>query len=241
MKIAICITTRNRPQLLGQALALHRYNMPKAETKIFVVDDHSEVPVTETVLFLDDEEVYYAPKRLGIPRAKNKCLELAMNWGADHIFLFDDDCWPINRFWANAYIKNAEPHLFYVFVNKGNQTKAFGEIGRDIEKGIRWFNHTRGCMLYFERRVIETVGGYDPIFGNGGYEHTELSDRIHAAGLTSHAYQDIIGSDRLIHSSDEYNEVESTFTEQERLAFIQKNKPIKLKLRGRSTYVDFYE
>lgn len=241
MKIAVCITTRNRPDVLGRALALHRFNRPNEDTRLFVVDDNSTVPASESIPFLDGEEVYYAPKRLGIPRAKNKCLELAMNWGADRIFLFDDDCWPIDRFWYKAYVNNPEPHLFYVFVNKGNQTKAFGEIGRDTNRGIRWFNHTRGCMLYFQRRVIERVGGFDPMFGNGGYEHTELSDRIHNAGLTSHAYQDVIGSERLIHSADEYNEVESTFTQKERLDFIIKNKPLKIKLRGRSDYIDFYE
>lgn len=239
MKIAICITTRNRADVLGKALALHRYNIPPLNSKIFIVDDNSDTPAQDSMLIYDDEEYYYSPTRLGIPGAKNKCLELAMDWGADHIFLFDDDCWPTSTNWYKPYILNKEPHLFYIFTNKGNQTKAFGEIGRDEKAGTVWYNHTRGCMLYFERRVIEAVGGFDTVFGDGGYEHTELSDRIHSAGFTSHPYQDVIGSSNLIHSADEFNEVESTFTQKDRQQFIIKNRPIKMKLRGRTDFIAY--
>lgn len=238
MKIAVCITTRNRTEVFGKGLAMQRAYLPKG-ARIFVVDDNSTEPVAETQPVLEDETWYYAEKKLGIPRAKNKCLELAMEWGAHHIFLFDDDTWPLQRPWANKYIKNKEPHLFYVFVNKGNQTRTFGLEGMDKDNDLRWFNHTRGCMLYFESDVIETVGGFDPIFGDGGYEHTELSDRIHAAGFTTHAYQDAIDTDKYIYSSDEFDAVESTFTANERRKFIIKNKPIKIKLRGRTDFIDY--
>src|SRR5690606_18959958 len=64
--------------------------------------------------------------------------------------------------------------------------------------------------------VLDVGGGMDPAFGNWGWEHQSWSDRIHAAGLTSWRYADVVGSDKLFYSMDQHVEVESTATDEAR-------------------------
>jgi hypothetical protein len=33
----------------------------------------------------------------------------------------------------------------------------------------------RGVMLYYHRSAIEKVGGFDPVYGRGMYEHSDLA------------------------------------------------------------------
>src|SRR5699024_9854255 len=51
-----------------------------------------------------------------------------------------------------------------------------------------------------------------PVFGKWGWEHASWSDRIHAAGLTTWRYADVTGSQDLIYSMDQHNEIRSTAT-----------------------------
>lgn len=99
--------------------------------------------------------------------------------------------------------------------------KPKGATKRQIEVLYRDDRHiayhaTRGYLLYVERRVLDRVGGMDPAFGLWGWEHQSWSDRIHAAGLTTARYMDVVGSDKLIYSMDQHGEVRSTVTDEAR-------------------------
>ncbi len=100
MKIGIGITTHNRPQVFRHTLRNVLKFAPRG-AKVLVVDDAS----TDTVR----EATYRFDVNAGIARAKNKCLELLED--CDHIFLFDDDTYPIKKGWEQPYIDSAEPHL----------------------------------------------------------------------------------------------------------------------------------
>src|SRR5690606_13367573 len=107
----ICITTRNRPEafhkcwLEWECLALEHQNV-----ETFYVDDASDN------IYLEGKNVYRFTERVGIPSAKNKSLELAMDWGADHIFLADDDVYPISTDAITPYIEAGQHHLCYTFL-----------------------------------------------------------------------------------------------------------------------------
>lgn len=58
-------------------------------------------------------------------------------------------------------------------------------------------------MLYYHRSAIEKVGGFDTVYGRGMYERPDLALRIHNAGLTTWAFADVVGSEKLIYSLDE--------------------------------------
>lgn len=236
MKIAICITTRNRPEVFARAIAMQRVYLPK-QAKIFVVDDNSSTPMKKLFPTYGDEEWFYSTRQLGIPRAKNKCLAMADSWGADQIFLFDDDCWPIKRGWETPYIRSKEPHLMYQFKLPNKAKNDMRELYRDDK--IVAYSHTRGAMIYVDKTVLRKVGGLDPSYGLGMYEHADWTTRIHNAGLTTHRAMDIPGSWNYLYCLDENGEVESSIPDDVRKTSVKQNGPTYLKAKNSAEYKEY--
>ncbi len=225
--IGIGITTHNRPQQIEKTLEEVRNYAPLA-AKIVVVDDASKEPVAGATYRFDTN--------VGIAVAKNKCLELLED--CEHIFLFDDDTYPVTEGWHLPYINSGEPHLMYIF--KDFKTPALNdtiELYRDSK--IVAYSHPRGCMLYFRKEAIRAVGGMRPEFGKWGYEHPDLSNRIFNKGLTRFRYMDVPGSDKLFYSGDEHQSVISTVHGMERTKCIQQNKPKYDAYYYDSTYIPY--
>ncbi len=192
--ISICITTRNRPESF--ALVLERIKQhTHVPHQLIVVDDASEEP------YCSGDAVFRFNKRAGIPAAKNKCLELAKY---DHIFLFDDDTYPIADEWYLPYINSGKEHLCFTFL------PAFKR-----KDGFSYHTLGNGCMLYVTRKCIDTIGGFDWDYGLGKYEHVDFSRRIHNAGLTESIFMDVIGSDKLLYCMDQKKEIQRSFTSRE--------------------------
>jgi len=179
--------------------------------------------------------VHNDTKHKGVPYSKNKCLSALDD--CDHIFLVDDDVRPLKDEWWMPYTSSKEPHLMYIFTGFGNQTRGIKEIYRSDE--IVAYNHMRGCLLYIERRVLDVVGGMDEDFGLGMYEHSDWSNRIHNAGLTTWKVMDVPNSNELIYSMDENEEVESTFDQSQRIKMIRKNKPLKVIKSNSKQYMEY--
>jgi hypothetical protein len=219
--VGIGITTHNRGGVFRTALEAIRKYAPSGAA-IVVVDDASTEPVEDATFRFDTNA--------GIARAKNKCLELLVDQGCTHLFLFDDDCWPVADGWEQPYVDSPEPHLMYIFTDtpQGRLTDAT-EIYRDSH--LKAYTHPRGCMLYFERRVLDRVGGYDTRYGRWGYEHVDLSNRIYNAGLTSFRFADVVGSEHLIFSCDERTVVGSSVPAIERYHLVRD-----LKTRSQASY-----
>jgi glycosyltransferase involved in cell wall biosynthesis len=211
--IGIGITTHNRNQLAADTYAKIAALTPDA--KIVVVDDASKVPVNI------DGDVYRFDSNVGIARAKNKCLELLAD--CDHIFLFDDDTYPIAANWWVPYVESNESHLMYCFKDWANG-KPVGDdhIIYTDNKHVA-HSHARGCMLYIKRRVLDVVGGMAVQFGKAMDEHGDWSNRIHNAGLTTFKHMDVIDSDLLIHSMDQHQEVSSSISQADRTDGIVRN------------------
>lgn len=231
--IGIGITTRNRPGQASEIVRRIRDLTPSAA--IVVVDDASDEPV-----HIYGATVYRFDENVGIARAKNKCLEVLDD--CEHIFLFDDDAYPIVEDWWKPYVESPEPHLMYVFEDLAGPRKL-----RDIKRLYADSQHEawsgpRGVMLYIHApTVLPVVGGLDPIFGKWGYEHGDWSNRIFNAGLTSWRYGDVAGSDALIHSMDQYEELERSVQPAERVALARKNAAIHNRRRddGYAEYVEY--
>lgn len=212
--VGIGVTTRNRNALVRQTVAKLVELTPEA--KIIVVDDASRQPVKINNVF-----VWRFQENVGIARAKNKCLELLSDY--DHIFLFDDDCYPLRPDWWQPYIDSPEHHLMYCFDKWANGT-AVGDdaiIYKDAQHVAH--NHARGCMLYIDQAVLATVGGMDVRFGKAMDEHGDWSTRIHNAGLTTFKHMDVVGSEQLIYSMDQHQEVPSSIAPADRQHGIQNN------------------
>lgn len=196
--ISICITTRNRPESF--AIVLERIKQyTNCEYQLVIVDDASDVSYCDAT--------YRFKTRSGIPAVKNKCLELA-KYG--HIFLFDDDTYPIADEWYLPYINSGKEHLCYTFL-----------CTYKYSNGLKFHNLGNGCMLYATRKCIDTIGGFDWNYGLGKYEHVDFSRRIYNSGLTESVFMDIDGSDKLLYCMDQKREIERSFDKIEMRTLLQ--------------------
>ncbi|MEB2304756.1 glycosyltransferase family 2 protein [Citrobacter braakii] len=217
-RIGIAITTHQRAEVLKRALEQHMKHLP-AGALVVVIDDGSKpaAVVPNGVQLLRHES------SLGIVASKNASLTALMDAGCEHLFLWDDDAWPIADNWYLPYIESPEPHLAYQFLDLAGPRKIndMAVLYRD-DKHIAYTGQ-RGVMLYYHRSAIEKVGGFDPVYGRGMYEHPDLALRIYNAGLSTWAFADVAGSEKLIHSMDEYEEVTRSIPRPERESLAKSN------------------
>lgn len=217
-RIGIAITTHNRPDVLKRAIDQHMKHLPSSAL-VVVIDDGSKpaAVVPSGVQLLRHES------SLGIVASKNASLTALMDAGCEHLFLWDDDAYAIADNWHLPYIESPEPHLAYQFLDLAGRNKLndMAVLYRD-DKHIAYTGQ-RGVMLYYHRSAIEKVGGFDSVYGRGMYEHPDLALRIHNAGLSTWAFADVVGSEKLIHSMDEYEEVARSIPRPERESLVKAN------------------
>lgn len=216
--IGIAITTHNRQAVLDKALEHQlRYLPPGA--LVVVIDDGSSNPVSVP----DGVRLIRCDMSRGIVASKNASIEALIDAGCEHLFLWDDDAWPIAGGWEQPYIDSPEPHLAYQFLDLAGprKLKDLAVLYQD-DKHISYTGQ-RGVMLYYHRSAIEKVGGFDPVYGRGMYEHSDLALRIHNAGLTTWAFADVAGSERLIYSLDEHEAVDRSVPKPDREAQVKRN------------------
>lgn len=220
-QVGVAITTHDRPDVFAQALEHQIEHLPTGAILV-VVDDGSNTPATVPA----DVQLFRFDSSRGIVAAKNKCLEVLMDAGCEHLFLFDDDAWPIKDGWELPYVASSEPHLSYQFLDLKMPPLLHDICMLYRDDGHVAYSGQRGVMLYYRRSAIEAVGGFDQIFQRGMYEHSDLANRIHDAGLTTWRYADVDGSDELIHSMDEWCEVRRSVPKDERKRQVARNASI---------------
>lgn len=203
-KIAIAITTRNRPDTFIQSISQHKKYTP---FDIFIIDDCSDTVYTQSD--------YRFLHNAGIPVAKNKCLELLMKTKADHFFLFDDDTFPISEKWWVPYINSGVKHLNFTFATEPYYI---------TDKGIKLHYYPNGCMMYIHRSCVDVAGGFDINYGLGKYEHVDFTRRVYNIGLTEHPFADVVGSDRLLYCLDKDKAVTRTLDESTQKYLLEKNR-----------------
>lgn len=228
-KIGIGVNTHNRPTMLAKCLEKIREFMPP-NAELVIVDDASTYPVESTFRF---------ETNVGIAKAKNKTIELLYTKGCDHFFLFDDDTWPLEDKWWEPYCNSKEPHLMYIF--KGFKNGSSPDVCRVLhqDSDIVAYSKPRGCMLYYDRKCIDSLGGMHEDFEKWGWEHVDFSDRIFNAGLTKFPYMDVANRPK-IYSDDEVNSnVNTTVSVAERNKLIEKNSAIYGSRFGNTYYERF--
>lgn len=217
-RIGIAISTHNRAKVLKSTLEQHQKHLP-AGALVVIVDDGSK----PAAVVPDGVQLIRHEQSLGIVAAKNASLLALMDAGCEHLFLWDDDTWPIADNWHLPYIESPEPHLAYQFLDLAGpkKLKDMAVLHRD-DRHVAYTSQ-RGVMLYYHRSAIEKVGGFDPIYGRGMYEHGDLAQRINNAGLTTWAYADVTGSEKLIYSLDENEAVERSVPQLDRVQLVKRN------------------
>ncbi|MBN0040228.1 hypothetical protein JN535_08635 [Cellulosimicrobium cellulans] len=230
-RVGLGITTRNRNETVAKCLAKWRQHSP-ADFPIVVVDDASDEPVPGAT--------YRFEQQAGIARAKNKCLEELEKLGVSEYFLADDDVFPIADRWWKPYVDSSEPHLMRIFEDLAGPRKLRDiKVLHDDGKHVA-YTGPRGILLYANQKVLDAVGGMDPVYGLWGYEHGDWSNRIHHAGLTTWRYADVAGSADLIHSMDEHEEITRSVPAPDRAALVKRNVEIH-NHRMRTGYTGYVE
>lgn len=216
MIISICVTTRNRPEAFKKVIEKIKQHT-HVMYQLVIVDDASEEPYCNAT--------YRFENRSGIPAVKNKCLELAKY---DHIFLFDDDTYPISDEWYLPYINSGKEHLCYTFLAK-----------HKVKYGFKYHTLGNGCMIYVTRKCIDAIGGFDWNYGLGKYEHVDFSRRIHNAGLTESVFMDIDNSQELLYCMDQKKEVQRSFSREEMRTLLKSGEKHFQKSRKSKEYISY--
>lgn len=182
LTIGVGVTTFNRPKHLTHWLKQFEKFKP-ANAKLHIANDNYE--------------------RRGVAYRKNECLQNLKD--CDYIFLFDDDTFPINEFWADFFIKvskfSGQGHLLYL-KETGTIKKIDSKMFASPDGVIHSYNNCGGCMMFMAKEVLEKVGGFGK-YGMYGFEHAGYSQRIHQAGLTPMGpYLSPEGADKFIYAMD---------------------------------------
>lgn len=213
--IAICITTHNRYDTFKRSLK--QWNQLKPEgADIFIIDDGSTVPAPEAHIRHNTA--------LGIAAAKNACLRLAA--GYDHVFLADDDIFPINPDWHIQFINSGFNHLQLSFeLNARGQRLSHSVYQTGEHEGMTVFNAPNGVLYYLTKNAIDAIGGYDILPERWGMEHVLYSLRIHNAGLTPFPFMTPKNAMQSFYVHDFYG-IKSSVPVEERIKGISANSPV---------------
>lgn len=161
--IGIGVTTYNRPEILEKCLENIR-RFTKSDYTLYVAEDKN-----------DD--------RKGIAKRKNECLYFLQDF--EYIFLFDDDCYPIQEGWEQSIIdsskKTKSQHFCY---NKEPFYKIEGyQYINDVE--LECYGASGGVLLFYTKDVIKAIGGFYEGYDTYGFEHIGHSIRIFRSGLSA--------------------------------------------------------
>lgn len=137
--------------------------------------------------------VYSDTEGKGVAHAKNECLRALQS--CEHIFLFDDDCFPVYDGWAEAFYNHGYRHLMYL--DNWGAIKQRGNLN-----GVDYYNNCAGVFMYLHKSVIEKVGAFNEKFGRYGYEHADYSIRVHKAKITDQPFMCPSHAHKYIHSLD---------------------------------------
>ena len=208
--VGVAISTHRRPQVLAQALQHWAGAMPD----VLVVN--------------------HDIRGDGVAVTKNRGIAALMDAGCEHLFLADDDVWPVHALWWKPYLSDPEPHLMHCW----GKSRAQGRCGCSPSHTL--WSWPRGVLLYAHRSVIDSVGGMRTEFGRWGGEHAEWTTRIHNAGLTRHRFADAAGISRGIwHCEDYTRNTPSTVSDVERRNSAARRHALYDQFRGSTDFVDY--
>lgn len=199
--IGIGVTTYLRPETLK--VCLDNINKHTKDFKLFVYDDSKD--------------------RKGVAYGKNMCLYNLRD--CDHIFLFDDDCFPIKEGWTDYFIKSKFNHLLYM-IDHYKPRKQLTDFTS--------YQLSSGCFMYMTKECLKKAGYFNTEYGLYGYEHAGYSTRIFTAGLTPYMFMTLNNTGEYIYSLDHNKggfglEHQCSISEEERVKLLELNNPTYIK------------
>lgn len=183
-RFGIGVTTRNRARVLDNTL--RQIEAHTSEPYRLVVCNDASTDETSRVLAEAAARnpslvVIESPERLGIAKAKNRCLQALE--GCEILFLFDDDCYPVKDGWAELYARAIAETGVQHF--NFNDCRGHRPVKRTERGGftIGEFVSPGGVLMVLGAEVLSKVGAFNERYGLYGFEHETYTTRSWRAGL----------------------------------------------------------
>lgn len=195
-RIGIGVTSYNRPECLAkwkEQIAKHTF---MDNVLIYVAVDTDE-------------------DRQGVAKRKNECLRALKD--CDHLFLLDDDTYPIKDGWIENFIKEPYDHLLYLTNQHKPMIHAYGSTIHQ-ECG--------GVFMYMTKKAVDLVGAFDEKYVRWGLEHADYSKRIAMALGYQYPYRSLDNTSEYIYSHD-YSDPnhKSSISNEEKQKYFNENFP----------------
>lgn len=126
--------------------------------------------------------------RRGPGHGRNECIKQLYDAGCDYITLFDDDCYPIKADWQDFVIGAMQEHdvhcLTYTF-------PFFPPIYTIQNLEISGPHRNAGVFFTITRKVVDTVGYFNPQYKKYGWEELAYFTRVRRSGINPVSNGDI--------------------------------------------------
>lgn len=180
---------------------------------------HLELFIKQINKHTKDFTLYIAKDIPSVSKAKNECIYNLKEF--EHIFLFDDDCFPIADGWADYFINSGHDHSCYM-------DKKYQPILTLSDYTL--YNDASGVFMHITKEVVEQVGYFNTNYDKYGYEHAAYSHRINKAGLSKARFLCLNDAHKYLYSLDIQGKGDwdidhkSTLSQEEMNEQIQKNR-----------------
>jgi glycosyltransferase involved in cell wall biosynthesis len=192
--ISVVICTYNRAELLTDSLqTLCEQTIKKSDYEVLVVDNNSQdstANLTKTFCRNYSNITYFLETRQGLSHARNRGWQEAKGL---YVAYVDDDCKMPSQWLkiAMKIIDRIAPAAFggpaYAFYNSPKPywwKDSYGSYEQSpVPRPLRPLEYLQGNNIFFRRKVLECMNGFDPGLGMSGknlgyHEETELQRRI---------------------------------------------------------------
>jgi glycosyltransferase involved in cell wall biosynthesis len=201
--IGIGITTRNRPEVLSLTLDRFARNTKKEDVKFVIVDDNSRATTAEmckqAMQGFNLMHIYFKTHG-GVANAKNSCLRELRD--CSHVFLFDDDIFPIHENWITYYLAVHKVTGNNLLIHSKPMALQMARVMNETEF-IYELNTGTGCLMSLTPEVINKVGAFNRNYSYYGNEHLGYCFRVvHAKLNRNGAFVTPKNTSKYLHSLD---------------------------------------
>jgi glycosyltransferase involved in cell wall biosynthesis len=185
MDISLIISTRDRCQQLGRCLDSIRQMEFERPWELIVVDNGSKDATAEVVKQFSDKASfplrYVFEPEPGLGNAHNAGVAVARG---EVLAFTDDDCYPEIDFLTRVWSAFADPSIGYIAgrivlhdpadypMTTIESTTPYVFRARSFVRGGSF----GGANMAFRKKVLDEIGGFDPLFGPGALFNAEDVD-----------------------------------------------------------------
>ena len=168
------------------------------------------------------DDVYIDKERKGAAHGRNFLIRKFLKEGAEHIFIFDDDTYPVLDMWKEKIMGWAALNdVHYLAGLDYKNISLLGAFGDTVISQSPYL----GAFCYIDRECVEKCGLFDEGYRKYGFEDVEYAMRAHHFGMTGkRGYYSPLWINMYIHSMDMFEDnPKPNMTQEEKSKYIELN------------------